>query len=55
MKICDMCKEKLPTKEQQEVMDSSRICLGGTEQTYDLCFDCSKKVEGFIKDNTKER
>jgi len=26
-----------------------RVCLGGVDQTYDLCFDCAEEVEHFIK------
>lgn len=46
MKICNICKEKI--NNDKEINLNSTICLGTVETTYDLCENCSIKVNKFI-------
>ncbi len=43
-KVCDKCGEIIGKGEMPDV----RVCLGGSDQTYDLCYKCAPKVQEFI-------
>ena len=50
MKTCDFTECKKDITDDEHAIS---ICLGGTDQTYDLCLDCAVKVEAFIRGKEK--